>query len=42
MNNFQFCWTPEVKIWDESGAEEVRDGPMVCLAKMILINRPFE
>ena len=42
MNNFQFIRTPGVKFWEESGAEVVRDGPMVYLAKMILINRPFE
>jgi len=41
MNNFQFFRTPGVKFWDESGAEVVRDGPMVYLAKMILMTSTF-
>jgi hypothetical protein len=30
-----------VNIWDESRAEEVRDGPMVSLAKMVHIGSTF-
>ena len=41
INNFKFFLTSEVKKWDESGAEMVTDGPIVSLAKMMLINRPF-
>jgi hypothetical protein len=29
------------KFWKESGVEQVSDGPMVSLAKMMLINRAF-
>jgi hypothetical protein len=31
--------TPEVKKWDESGAEVVRNGPMVFLGKLCLLMR---
>ncbi len=41
INNFKFFLTSEVKKWDESRAEVVTDGPIVSLAKMMLINRPF-
>ncbi len=41
ISNFNFFSTPEEKNRDESGAELVRDGPMVSLGKMMLINRPF-
>ncbi len=41
INNFKFFLTSEVKKWDESGTEVVTDGPIVSLAKMMLINRPF-
>jgi hypothetical protein len=41
INNFNFFSTPEEKNRDESGAELVRDGPMVSLGKMMFINRPF-
>jgi hypothetical protein len=37
INNFIFS-TPEEKNRDESGAELVRDGPMVSLAKMMLMD----
>ncbi len=38
---FKFFLTSEVKKWDESGTEVVTDGPIVSLAKMMLINRHF-
>jgi hypothetical protein len=41
MIKFKFFLTPGVKFSDESGAEEVRDGPMVSLAKMMLIISTF-
>jgi hypothetical protein len=41
MIKFQFFLTPGVKFWDESGAEEMRDGPMVSLAKMMLMISTF-
>jgi hypothetical protein len=41
INNFNFFSTPDEKNRDESGAELVRDGPMVSLGKTMLINRPF-
>jgi hypothetical protein len=37
MNNLNFVLTPEEKNRDESGAELVRDGPMVSLGKMMLV-----
>ncbi len=36
MIKFQFFLTPGVKFLDVSGAEEMRDGPMVSLAKMMI------
>ncbi len=30
MIKFQFFLTPGVKFWDESGAEDMRDGPMMA------------
>jgi hypothetical protein len=41
MIKFHFFQTPGVKFWDESGAEEMRDGPMVSLAKMMLMISTF-
>jgi hypothetical protein len=42
FNEFlKFFQEPGNKTWDESGAEEVRDGPMVFLAKMILMTSTF-
>jgi hypothetical protein len=41
MIKFHFFLTPGVKFWDESGAQEVRDGPMVSLAKMMLMISTF-
>jgi hypothetical protein len=41
MIKFQSFLTPGVNFWNESGAEEVRDGPMVSLAKMILMISTF-
>jgi hypothetical protein len=41
INNFEFFLTSEVKKWDESGAEVVTDGPMVSLAKMMLVTSYF-
>jgi hypothetical protein len=41
MIKFQFFLTAGVKFWDEPGAEEVRDGPMVSLAKMVLMISTF-
>ncbi len=37
MIKFKFFLTPGIKFWDESGAEEMRDGPMVSLAKMMVM-----
>ncbi len=37
MSILRFLLTLEANSWDEPGAAEVRDGPMVSLAKMILI-----
>jgi hypothetical protein len=41
MVKFQFFLTPGVKFWDEPGAEEVRDGPMVSFTKMMLMISTF-
>ncbi len=41
MIKFQFFLTAGVKFWDEPGAEEVREGPMVSLAKMVLMISTF-
>jgi hypothetical protein len=41
MIKFNFFLNPGVNFWDESGAEEVRDGPMVSLAKMMLFTSTF-
>jgi hypothetical protein len=41
MIKFKFFQTPGVKFWDESGAEEMRDGPMVSLAKIMLMISTF-
>jgi hypothetical protein len=36
MIKFKFFLTAGVKFWDEPGTEEVRNGPMVSLEKMVL------
>ncbi len=41
MIKFQFFLTPGVNFWDDSGAEDVRDGPMVSLAKIMLMFSTF-
>jgi hypothetical protein len=41
MIKFQFFLTAGEKFLDEPGAEEVRDGPMVSLAKMVLMISTF-
>jgi hypothetical protein len=41
MIKFHIFLTPGVNFWDESGAELVRDGPMVSLAKMMLMISTF-
>jgi hypothetical protein len=41
INNFNFFSTPEEKNLEESGAEPVRDGPMVSLGKIMLVTSSF-
>jgi hypothetical protein len=41
INNFNFFSTPEEKNRDEPGIELVRDGPMVSLGKMMLMDSSF-
>jgi hypothetical protein len=41
INIFNFFLTPEEKNRDEPGAELVRDGPMVSLEKMMLVDSSF-
>jgi hypothetical protein len=41
INNFNFFSIPEEKNRDESGAELVRDGPMVSLGNMMLRDSSF-
>ncbi len=41
MVKFKFFLTAGVNFWDEPGAEEVRDRPMVSLAKMMLMISTF-
>jgi hypothetical protein len=41
MRFLRFFMNPGVSFWDESRTEEVRDGPMVSLAKMIHIMSTF-
>jgi hypothetical protein len=41
INNLNLFSTPEEKNRDEPGAELVRDGPMVSLGKMMLMDSSF-